>query len=245
MDRNSVYLFLETMAIVVYIIILTFYGKKFNFSIKKSLMYALTISAFNLLLILMIPTITNGFVYTGQKHAVRSFFLIPITTLLVSKIFKEDYRKLLDFQAVPMMIWYGVSRFSCVYCGCCGTFLYHEGSMIGEIAHTLTGTYYLPNQVFEMISAWIIAIFIIWCDKKKKFTNYGYPMSLVMIIYGVQRFFWEFLRGNEKIYIIARMPSSYGYLGISTLALYALAMTVSGLILFYVLKNQDKNMDIK
>lgn len=63
-------------------------------------------------------------------------------------------------------------------------------------------------------------------------------------LYGSQRFIFEFFRDNNKVIVFRRLYTANGNLGISNLALWALAMFVEGVIfiaVFYYIDKKRKN----
>lgn len=225
---------------LIYIVVLTLYGKKYGFSKIKSFLLGIIAVAVDYSAILILTWIENGFRSFGAQNAVRVFVFNPLFIYIISKLMKVDYRKYCDYNAFPAMVWYGLGHFACLTTNCCCGFAYHEGTTMYQIANFLTGTNMLPQQIFESIGALTIAAVLYGIGIKYKFQTKGYMYYIMLILYGSQRFIAEFFRDNNKLIIFGEMTSADGYIGISNLALWALAMLVEGVILLVLTVRWDK-----
>ena len=198
--------------------------------------------------IFFITWVSYGFSSFGAQNAVRGYVLLPLIMWLENKIFDIDFRELCDRCAVGPLLAYAVGHIACIFAGCCHGFEYEEGTAAYLVAQKLTGTNMLPQQLFESLSAFITCaiLFIIFIRKKQ---DMGGRLLFVMIIsYGVQRFFWELLRDNKKLIIIKEMTGAIehnsdgiqGYWGLSELSFWAIAMVVEGIIFLVALHIRDK-----
>ncbi len=80
-----------------------------------------------------------------------------------------------------------------------------------------------PTQLYEFVAEAINFAFLYWLCKRKKFE--GQIIALFMIIYGIERFVFEFFRGD---------PGRGEVLGglISGTQLIALGLVVSGFVIY-------------
>ena len=234
------YALIQGIAMVIYMIVLTFYGKYYGFSRGKSFILGVLAVSVDYVVILLVTWIESGFQNFGAQNAVRAFVFNPLLIFLVSKAMGISYRKYCDYNAFPGMVWYGLGHIACITEGCCHSFEYAEGTFLYKVAYTLTGTNMLPQQIFETIGALLIAAILLAIGIKYKFKTNGYMYYIMLILYGSQRFIFEFFRDNHKIIVFRRLYSGNGNLGISSLALWALAMFVEGVICLGVLYCIDK-----
>lgn len=225
---------------VVYIVVLTFYGQQYGFSKVKSFILGTLAVSIDFTIILLVTWVENGFQNFGAQNAVRIFVFNPLLIYIVAKCMKVDFRKFNDFNAFPGMLWYGLGHLACLCTGCCHGYAYNEGSVMYNIAYTLTGTNMLPQQLIESVGALAIAAILLWIGIKYKFQTKGYMYYIMLILYGSQRFFLEFFRDNEKVIVFNEMTSANGQFGISSLALWALAMFVEGVVLLAIIVYVDK-----
>ncbi|MBE6812203.1 MAG: prolipoprotein diacylglyceryl transferase [Ruminococcaceae bacterium] len=234
------YALIQGIAMLIYVIVLTLYGKAYGFSRPKSFILGFLAVSIDYVVILLMTWVENGFQGFGAQNAVRVFVFNPLLIYIVAKIMKVDFRKYLDYNAFPGMLWYGLGHFACLTTGCCQSFTYKEGSFMYDIAHALTGTGMLPQQILESVGALLIAGILLAVGIKYKFKTNGYMYLIMLMLYGTQRFFFEFFRDNEKLIVIKDMVSANGQIGISNLAFWAAAMAIEGAILLAVMVIYDK-----
>ncbi len=237
------YALIQGISMVIYVIILTLYGKRYGFSRPKSLLLGSLAVSIGYVLILLMTWIENGFKNFGAQNAIRSYFFVPLLVYLVAKALKVDFRKFGDMLAYPGMVWYGIGHIACIAEGCCHGFEYKQGTVMYDIAYALTKTNMLPQQIFETIGAFIIAAILYGVGYKYKFQTKGYMYYIMLMLYGSQRFIFEFFRDNEKLIVFKDMASADGQIGISNLALWAFAMFIEGAILLTVFVYRDKKKE--
>ena len=201
--------------------------------------------------VFLLTWIENGFKGFGAQNAVRFYVFSALVGLIECKIFKIDFRKCIDFQAVIPPLCYGLGHFACLAKMCCFGYHYIEGSLPYKIAHALTGTDQLPMQVLESVSALVVFVIVAIVAVKTRYKVTGKLLVLYQILFGLSRFFWEFLRDNKKMIIFAPMKNATGVeahgavWGISNLALWALAIALAGVILWIILKATEKGTEEK
>jgi len=234
---------IQGIAMLIYIIILTLYGKKYGFSKRKSFLLGIIAVVVDYTAILLLTWIENGFTNFGAQNAVRVFVFNPLFLFIVSKLLKVDYRKYCDFNAFPAMMWYGLGHFACLAANCCAGYAYYEGTFLYKVAHMLTGTNMLPQQILESLGALCIAAVLYEIGRAYNFKTKGYMYYIMLILYGSQRFLFEFLRNNEKIIVFGDMASSDGVIGLSSLSLWALAMFIEGVVLLTITVFLDKKRE--
>ncbi len=240
------YSLIQAISIVIWIVFYMFYGKHMNLSKPKSLIVSLYSFILTYFGIFLLTWIESGFKNFGNQNAVRAFTLIVPILWTEKKIFGLDFRKNLDYQSLWPMIWYGFGHFACMYPYCCHSFHYYEGTTLYNISHFLTGKDMFPQQLCEGICALLIAL-VLWLILRKH--NYyigGRAFFIMLLLYGAQRFLWEFFRDNEKVIVFKEMSFAFSssgnqaVWGISNLAFWALFMVAIGIIGLAVLNHTDK-----
>lgn len=239
---EKLYESLQGVALVVSIAFTVFWAKNYKVSRLKAFPIAVISQFLGFALVFILTWIENGFTGFGAQNAVRAYVFNIVFGIIEAKLFKIDLLTVLDFQAATIPLCYGIGHFACLAENCCAGFYYQEGTAGYAIAQALTGTAQLPNQIFESVSSLLIFAIIVFIAIKTKFKVTGYLFALYHVLFGATRFLWEFLRDNEKIIVFGPMEGAktlYGFdavWGISSLAIWALAILAVGIVMFIVLK---------
>lgn len=239
------YELIQALATVIYMVFFTWYGKNFKISKTKSFLLGVAGMIIYLILVKFLAWAETGFKEFGAENGIRVYVLLPIFMYGLAKFAKVDPVKLFDMEAAACVLMYGVSHFACIPQGCCQGFQYHEGTALYNLAMKLTGTNMLPIQLGESISALIVFAIVFIVGHKKKYDTHGYLLVIWYIIFGTERFFWEFLRDNQKIIKFVPLQQADGYLGISNLAIWSALMVLAGIILLFVFRNTEKKQKAK
>ncbi len=114
-----------------------------------------------------------------------AIFFLPLFYLAGSKIFRRDIAYVFDVFCLCVMIALMCVRCNCIVNGCC-------------MGHFIAGTsMHWPTRQIE-IAFW--AVMLIWfLSKKKRGYIKGSLYPLMMMVYGVFRFFIEFLRDENAV----------------------------------------------
>ncbi len=106
-----------------------------------------------------------------------------------------------DAFAPGLAIGHAIGRLGCFAAGCCyGVETHHWWGVVfrNPLAHEITGTPLgvplEPTQLFESAVELANFVFLMWLLKRRKFD--GQVFGAFLFIYGVARFFLEFLRGD-------------------------------------------------
>ena len=135
-----------------------------------------------------------------------------------------------DFFAPGVAIGHALGRIGCFSAGCCygrettmpwGVTFHNPWA--AEFSGTPLGKPLHPTQLYEFVAEAINFAFLFWLCKRKRFE--GQIIALYMIIYGTERFVFEFFRGD---------PGRGEVLGglISGTQAIALALIVAGFIIY-------------
>lgn len=239
---EKLYESLQGVALVAATLFTTFWAKNYKVSRLKAFPIAVISQFLGFVLVFLLTWIENGFTGFGAQNAVRAYVFNILFGILEAKLFKIDFLTVLDFQAATIPLCYGIGHFACLAENCCAGFYYQEGTAGYAIAQALTGTSQLPNQIFESVSSLLIFAIIVIIAIKTKFKVTGYLFALYHVLFGGTRFLWEFLRDNEKIIVFGPMTGAKtlggkeAVWGISSLAIWALAILAVGIIMFVVFK---------
>lgn len=111
---------------------------------------------------------------------------------------KWNTLKIFDLVIPSLPLAQGFGRIGCFLAGCCygrptTSFLgvkFREGSL-GPVDVCV-----LPTQIFSSIFDFLLALFLLWYDKKER--KQGRVFSLYMIIYSLGRFAIEFIRDDPR-----------------------------------------------
>ena len=232
----------QMLSMVIAIVFAVFWAKYYGIGKLKAFLISITSQIVAFLLVFVLTWVENGFKNFGAQNAVRAYPFLLLIGLLEAKVFRVDFLRCVDYQAIAVPLSYGLGHFACLARMCCFGFCYQEGSSAYSVAHALTGTSQLPMQVFESVSSLLVFAVIVIVAVKTRFKITGYLFALFQILFGGTRFFWEFLRDNDKLIKIAPMKGAVDSLGqpavwgISNLALWALAIFFAGVFFMIGLK---------
>lgn len=162
---------------------------------------------------------------SGQNLANRRgwaiFFSTPILFLVGSAATKRDPKMVTDIFSVQILIAYFFGRTACIFQGCC-LGVYIPGTQIRW-----------PLREVELI---FVAVFIFFLAKKaykRRFDGKSFPLFLS--VYGVFRFFLEFLRVPLHAYFGPFSSIQYG----------CIIFFIMGSVWLLILYRFSKNPSIK
>lgn len=243
---KNVYESMQIVAVFVAIIFTVCWAKNYGVGKLKALAITVISEFVGFMIVFLLTWIENGFKNFGAQNAVRCYPFLILFGFFEAWIFHMDVLRVCDFQAVLMPLTYGLGHFACLADHCCAGFYYLPDTFEYKIARALTGTYQLPMQVFESVSALIIFVIVVIYCVKTRFKVTGYAFALYHVLFGGTRFLWEFLRDNDKIITIAPMTGAVtvegktAVWGISNLAIWSLAILLVGVCMFIWLNKYNK-----
>ena len=217
--HSIVYYSLHVLGVIVSIIYILRFAKRYNLEDKKVIYtflcsYACSYS----LMLLLFWAITGRF---GGQNVVRIIAFIPLFVCVFSKAFKLDLKKALDICAPIVCICQALGKIGCQYNGCCQSWL----KVSWGIMNRYTKTRLFPIQLLEGLVSAAIVILLITYAKKHEYDCDGLCMPYMLISFGITRFFLEFLRYSEEL-----------FWGISELAFWGLFMSIVGVIWLAIYK---------
>ena len=179
------------------------------------------------LFILLLGWIAMGFQYFGSNNIVKGFSFFPLIGVLLAKMFKIDWKRIMDFSAPAFPLLQCVAHIACNFAGCC-----HGYPMEHGIWSPIWNQYLFPIQLLESLVSLLIFIACLIFAKKQNYKVTGRVYPFFLITFGTTRFFLEFLRCNTKL-----------FWGISNLALWALLMVIVGTVWLIIDKRESKKAE--
>ena len=236
------YTTIHILSIIVAVAFSAYHGHRLGMGKIKSVVISLFCLVTCYVFVRMLPWFESGEI--GSLNMVKIYAFTPPFYLLASKVFKVPFRKVCDLNGIWPMILFGLSHMACLIPKCCGGYAYLEGTKMYALAQALTGTNMIPNQLMESVAGLLIAAAMLILALKKDFNLNGRHYFIMIIVYGVQRFFWEFLRNNNKVIIFGEMTNAEsGYFGLSDLSFYCVAMVAVGIIFLVGLNIADRKKE--
>lgn len=140
--------------------------------------------------------VEDGFRNSGRANGVYIFAFIPLIGYLVAKILRKSYKVVWDILMVIPLTMFAGARIACTAMGCCRGFVSKWG-----VYNPLYGDIRFPVQLLETVISVIILIYVFWREKRNHFVSDGRNVPIILITYGIARFFSEFLHDDFKIFI--------------------------------------------
>ncbi len=169
-----------------------------------------------------------GFQQFPSVNAVRVWIYIPIFILLCPLVFDIKFSDFADMVAPLCALGFGISHIGCVFEGCCHGYAY-EGPF--AIYNPVLNYNVFPTPILESLLAILAFVGLMIYMGKKKWKTNGQMYPIMLILFS-GRFFLEFLRDNEKI-----------WLGCSSLSFHALFAGVVGIVWLIVLNKINKRKE--
>ena len=130
--------------------------------------------------------VESGFRSFGGMSFFGSIILVFLLMPVVGLLFRLELLQTLDFCAPCVASIISFMRFGCFCAGCCGGIMCTVG----------TYSFRWPTQLIEGFGDLAILMYLLAAEKKGHCKGRLYPMFLVL--YGVLRFFVEFVRETPK-----------------------------------------------
>lgn len=221
---NYIYWFCYAIGFVTIFVFNTLYARKFGVKPIKALLLSVVSYVLILLWAYVLSWIESKFAQWGHHNAIRVYIWMPVLLVVLSRVFKINWRTCCDFIAPSTCIVYAIARFGCNFTGCCYGIEMPFGIYSRQAGHVC-----FPVQLCESIASLLIAIFALKMNKKKNYKADAETYFLMLIPYGFSRFLLEFFADNNKL-----------FWGISSLALHALAAGIVGTIAVFVIRGKAK-----
>lgn len=224
---NDIYYAFHILGILSAILFISIYCKKYQVEVYKALLLASVTWLIGYLWVYVLAWIENMFSYWGANNIVRGFVWFPLIALIPIRYLRIDRNKAFDMLAPCAALVDGVSHLGCMFTGCCYGYPADVGLFNIAFEKIL-----FPIQPIESVVALLIAVICVLYAKKNHYNGNGKVYPIFLILFGVTRFFLEFLRDNEKIFC-----------GISILAIHAAIMALVGFIWLLVIRKRGNQKD--
>ena len=193
------------------------FHKKFKLPLGKTILFIVTVFPIAYAFMWFLFWVASGFKAWGN-NIVRVFIWIPFIGLPFAKLYKLDFKVIIEFLAPIPCIIHGIAHYGCIFEGCCYGYPSNPG-----IWNPVLEDYRFPIQIIEATVATIIVVLTILRIRHFGYSGQSKAYALMLIMFGSTRFILEFFRDNTKV-----------IWGISNLALHALLMFVVGLFFFFM-----------
>jgi len=145
--------------------------------------------------ILSLETLQSGGVFSGGLVLA----IVSVWWYLRSK--KIPFLTAADVFAPGVALGHAIGRVGCLAAGCCygrethvpWAITFHN-QWAGDFQGTPLNRPLHPTQLYESVAEFINFALLYWLCKRKKFE--GQVIGLFMIVYGIERFIFEFFRGD-------------------------------------------------
>ena len=135
-----------------------------------------------------IMSLTSLPYYPSRLRIFGVLLFMPVFLFLFAKMLGGDYNKVMDAFTPGTYVMLGISKIGCAVYGCCYGIACTPGVTTQFEEHTV-----FPVQLLECVLCLAIGLSAYLFSKRKNhITGSVYPLSL--ILYGVTRFFSEYLR---------------------------------------------------
>ena len=223
---DKIYSSIVIIAFIAQMVFLIFYRKKYNISLLKSIIVVLIVYPLSYFWMLVLAWVENGFQNWGANNIVRVYVYAPLICILAAKVLKLPSSKIIDYVAPSMALQQVIGHSVCPFPGCCQGYPCSWG-----IWNPASNTRLFPNQWLECLVALAIVLYLLHLAKKEKYTGSGRVYATFLVTFGGTRFFLEFLRDNDKLFV-----------GISNLAFHALFMFAVGAIWLAVIQRKKNKV---
>lgn len=202
-----------------------FHGTHYGIPKHKSAILTAVLWPVGYFLLYVLYWVESGFSRWGEhNNIVRGFIYFPLIVLALSAVLRIDKRKAVDMTAPGMALVQGIAHIGCCFAGCCNGYPADFGLWNPDV-----GCYMFPNQPLESLAAFLTFAVCVIYAKKHHYDGNGKVYPLFLILFGVTRFFLEFLRDNEKI----------GF-NLSASSIHAAIMVVVGAIWIFIIYAKAK-----
>ena len=198
------------IAMTVYTLLL---APKYNIKRGRAIVHMTLSYVTNFLVMLLMYYIVNG--GFGGQNIVRVYIFVPLIHYCYGRILNMPIAKTMDLTAPFPCILLGFAKFGCLIDGCCRSWLHVDWGMYNPIVNATL----FPVQLFEGLTALFIVIMVWMIARDHNYNAQGRTMPIMLLLFGITRFGWEFLRDNTKL-----------FWGLSEFSLWALASAIMGII---------------
>ncbi len=148
--------------------------------------------------------------YGGLIFGVIAFLLIWFyggKAIGIGEEVKKKFKDIADIAACLIPLAHGLGRLGCLFAGCCHgaeTDAWYGVDMLMQRYYNSAGELvevwkkFVPTQLFEAIFLFALSAVIFWLYFKRKDEKRIPLLPIYAIAYGVWRFLFEFVRGDDR-----------------------------------------------
>lgn len=170
--------------------------------------------------------IEDGFRVSGRQNGVYAFAFIPLIGFLVAKVLRKSYKQIWDIIMIIPLAMFAGARVACTITGCCRGYPFLWGVYNPEIGEIL-----FPVQLLESLISILILIYVFWREKKNNFVPDGKNVPIILISYGIARFFTEFLHIESEVF------------GYTWMQAHCILMVIVGIITLRIIQKSEKRVN--
>lgn len=150
-----------------------------------------------------------------------------LMTVWYTKVNNMNLWETLDTSTPAILFGHGVGRIGCFLNGCCyGTETDLPWGVVFPDEHINGGVSLHPTQLYSSFNLFLLFAFMVFFRRYKKF--HGHIFWLYVVLYSVNRFLLEFLRGDDRGHFI--------FASLSTSQTVGMIMFVVGIFMLNYLK---------
>lgn len=131
---------------------------------------------------------------------------------------KKSYLHVIDLLSAPLMLGLAIGRWGCLMAGCCHgkptdlPFPFSITYPLGHYANIVAGIPVHPVPIYASINALIIAVICYMVFTRSRRT--GLAAYTCLVLYSITRFILEFIRGDERGWVLPEVLSTSQFIGI-------------------------------
>lgn len=138
-----------------------------------------------------------GFTFLGGLIFGTTFFIV----LFIRYTSKVNLMTAINVAVSPLVLGHAIGRIGCYFSGCCYGRIIDHSNLLSSFFERH------PTQIYESIFLFILFSFMSLKDKMKIYIS---DIYIYLLLYGIFRFFIEFLRGDYRgQYLNSLSPSQW------------------------------------
>lgn len=228
---NAIYDLIGSIGIITAVVFCAWYGRNAGIGIAKAAMTVTVVLAITFISthIIILDAISFLDEHTSIPAVyitslIRTFLLIPMLGLLMSKILKISWYAICDMLAFCPLLVAGIGCIGCLFAGCCRGYPWEYGIYNPKIDALAFPLPLLHSAIFFLIFAYLLLR-----ATKNQYRVDGLSYPIMLILFGSSRFLTELLCDNRKI-----------FWGISVIAIHALKDCLVGIVVYIMVKRRQK-----
>lgn len=198
-------------------------GMKLKIGVVPSVVTLLVHSCLSGPIVTAIIFLEDGFRMSGRANGVYIFAFIPLLGYLVAKLLRKSYKQIWDMYMVIPLTMFAGARIACTVTGCCRGYPCSWG-----VYNPAVGEILFPVQLLESLISIFILTYVFWRQKKRNYVPDGRNVPIILITYGIARFFTEFLNYDSL------------YFGFTWMQVHCVIMLIVGIVTLRIIQISEK-----